>query len=276
MELDARRERKTLTMSTRDGATGSAGPTDGGDGDAVRFEHALESYDALARLPRGVAPPPSLRRRVADGREKPARARSRQPRRRARSARPPPDASTTPRVNPRAGDCRESVDRCVSCGRRQPCGSTTRRRVRRRLPSRRKTASTVALARDDAVIPSSLRPGAVWAGVRAARELGMVATMRTLRNFTMFPFPCRSRATCARVRGRAAPMHRAFDARLKPQNPCARVAHFRKSIMDRLTTLHWAKSRLENGGSNFPTALPSEQRHHKPSDPALRRNGERV
>ena len=72
MELDARRERKTLTMSTRDGATGSAGPTDGGDGDAVRFEHALESYDALARLPRGVAPPPSLRRRVADGREKPS------------------------------------------------------------------------------------------------------------------------------------------------------------------------------------------------------------
>ena len=77
MELDARRERKTLTMSTRDGATGSAGPTDGGDGDAVRFEHALESYDALARLPRGVAPPPSLRRRVADGREnQPARGRA--------------------------------------------------------------------------------------------------------------------------------------------------------------------------------------------------------
>lgn len=47
-------------------------------------------------------------------------------------------------------------------------------------------------------------------------------------------------------------MHRAFDARLKPQNPCARVAHFRKSIMDRLTTLHWAKSRLENGGQISP------------------------
>ena len=42
----------------------------------------------------------------------------------------------------------------------------------------------------------------------------------------MFPFPCRSRATCARVRGRAAPMHRAFDARLKPQNPCAQSGPF--------------------------------------------------
>ena len=78
MELDARRERKTLTMSTRDGATGSAGPTDGGDGDAVRFEHALESYDALARLPRGVAPPPSLTDAASPtvGKNQPARGRA--------------------------------------------------------------------------------------------------------------------------------------------------------------------------------------------------------
>lgn len=188
MQLDARRARKTLTMSTRDGDDGERRR----DGRRGRRRHAIRTCARIVRRARAlassrraaaVAPTPRRRR---SGKNHPARA-SRQPRRRARSARRPPDASTTPRVNPRAGDARESVDRRVSRGGRHPRGSPTRRRARRRLPSRRKTASTVALARDDAVIPSRLRPGAVWAGSRAARELAMVATMRTLRNFTMFP-----------------------------------------------------------------------------------------